>query len=78
MPERPLNERMYRLVLLSVLALAIFELPPIGWQLFILGSSQGDSTAFPAFLGTYATRLLAEPLRRSNGSGSPPNPKVDV
>jgi hypothetical protein len=38
------------------------ELPPIGWQLFILGSSQSDSTAFPSFLAAYATRLLAEPL----------------
>jgi hypothetical protein len=38
------------------------ELPPIGWQLFTLGSSQSDSTAFPLFLDTYATRLLAEPL----------------
>src|SRR3712207_681620 len=38
------------------------ELPPIGWQLFILGSSQSDSTAFPSLLDTYATRLLAEPL----------------
>src|SRR5215211_3044629 len=40
------------------------ELPPIGWQLFILGSSQSYSTAFPTFLDTCATRLLAEPLRR--------------
>jgi hypothetical protein len=38
------------------------ELPPIGWILFILGSSQSDSTAFPSSLDTYATRLLAEPL----------------
>src|SRR5215213_7345595 len=38
------------------------ELPPIGWQLFILGNSKSDSTAFPLFLDTYATRLLAEPL----------------
>jgi hypothetical protein len=38
------------------------ELPPIGWQLFILGNSQSNSTAFPSFLDTYATRLLAEPL----------------
>jgi|SRR5215216_115598 len=38
------------------------ELPPIGWQLFILGSSQSDPTPFPSFLDTYATRLLAEPL----------------
>ena len=35
-------------------------------QLFILSSSQSDSTALPSFLDTYATRLLAEPL-------SPPN-----
>src|SRR5215204_1841574 len=40
------------------------ELPSIGWQLFILGSSQSDSTAFPSSLDTYATRLLTEPLRR--------------
>src|SRR5215218_5710671 len=39
------------------------ELPPIGWQLFLLGNSKSDSTAFPSFLDTYATRLLAEPLR---------------
>ncbi len=38
------------------------ELPSIGWQLFILGSSQSDSIAFPSFLDTYATRLLAEAL----------------
>src|SRR5215204_1224838 len=38
------------------------ELPSIGWQLFILGSSQSDSTAFPSSLDTYATRLLTEPL----------------
>src|SRR5215211_8877691 len=41
------------------------ELPPIGWQLFILGNSKSDSTAFPLFLDTYATRLLAEPLSRA-------------
>ncbi len=50
------------------LVVAGLELPPIGWQLFILGSSQSDSTAFPSFLDTYATCLLAEPLRRSSGS----------
>jgi hypothetical protein len=38
------------------------ELPSIGWQLFILGGSQSDSTAFLSSLVTYATRLLAEPL----------------
>src|SRR5215210_1311592 len=43
----------------------VLELPPIGWQLFILGSSQSDPTAFPPFLDTYATRLLAEPLSSS-------------
>src|SRR5215211_5125452 len=43
------------------------ELPPIGWQLFILGSSQSYSTAFPTFLDTCATRLLAEPLSLRNG-----------
>src|SRR5829696_5278897 len=43
------------------------ELPSIGWQLFILGSSQSDSTAFPSSLDTYATRLLTEPLRQRAG-----------
>src|SRR5215217_4708859 len=38
------------------------ELPSIGWQLFILDSSQSDPIALPAFLDTYATRLLTEPL----------------
>jgi CSLREA domain-containing protein len=38
------------------------ELPSIGWQLFVLGSSQGDSTASSSLLDTYATRLLTEPL----------------
>ncbi len=38
------------------------ELPPIGWQLFISGSSQSDSTGCPSFLDAYATRLLAESL----------------
>ncbi len=38
------------------------ELPSIGWQLFVLGSSQSDSTAFSSLLDTYATRLLTEPL----------------
>ena len=38
------------------------EAAPIGWQLFILGSSQRDSTALPSFLDTYATRLLAQAL----------------
>jgi hypothetical protein len=38
------------------------ELPSIGWQLFILDSSQSDSTAFPSCLDTYATRLLTEAL----------------
>lgn len=41
------------------------ELPSIGWQLFILESSQSDSIAIPSCLDTYATRLLTEPLRRS-------------
>src|SRR5215203_4984267 len=39
------------------------ELPSIGWQLFILDSSQSDPITLPAFLDTYATRLLTEPLR---------------
>src|SRR5215216_4517973 len=46
----------------SFRATCFLELPPIGWQLFILGNSKSDSTAFPLFLDTYATRLLAEPL----------------
>ena len=45
------------------------ELPPIGWQLFILGSSQSDPIALPAFLDTYATRLLTEPLSSELLSG---------
>src|SRR5215218_5387416 len=40
------------------------ELPSIGWQLFILDSSQSDPITLPAFLDTYATRLLTEPLRK--------------
>src|SRR5215218_5354562 len=42
------------------------EVPSIGWQLFILESSQSDSTAFPSCLDTYATRLLTEPLSRQH------------
>jgi hypothetical protein len=38
------------------------EAAPIGWQLFILGSRQSDSTALLLFLDTYATRLLAQAL----------------
>jgi hypothetical protein len=38
------------------------ELPSIGWQLFVLNSSQSDSTAFLSSLDTYVTRLLTEPL----------------
>ena len=41
------------------------ELPSIGWQLFILDNSQSDPIALPAFLDTYATRLLTEPLTTS-------------
>src|SRR5215210_4706376 len=37
----------------------------MGWQLFILDSSQSDSIAFPSCLDTYATRLLTEPLSRT-------------
>jgi hypothetical protein len=44
------------------------ELPSIGWQLFVLGSSQSDSTASSALLDTYATRLLTEPLSRCRAS----------
>jgi hypothetical protein len=38
------------------------EAVPIGWQRFILGSSQSDCTAFLLFLVTKATRLLAQAL----------------
>src|SRR5215217_9774714 len=41
------------------------EAAPIGWQLFLLGSSQGDSTAFPLCFDTYATRLLAQALTQN-------------
>src|SRR5215207_6103287 len=44
----------------------LLELPSIGWQLFILDSSQSDSTAFPSCLDTYATRLLTEALSRTS------------
>src|SRR5215217_4763125 len=60
MSTRPVN--LWASLLFVALVWAL-ELPPIGWQLFILGSSQSDSTAFPSFLDTYATCLLAEPLR---------------
>ena len=40
------------------------ELPSTGWQLFVLGSPQSDSTAFLSFLDTYATRQLTKPLKR--------------
>src|SRR5215203_2654736 len=45
----------------------VLELPSIGWQLFVLGSTQSDSTASLSLLDTYATRLLTEPLRSSHG-----------
>ena len=52
------------------------ELPSIGWQLFILDSSQSHSTAFPSCLDTYATRLLTEPLSRKRAMNAleSPNP----
>jgi integrase len=40
----------------------VLEAAPIGWQLFILGNSQSDITAFLLLLDTYATRLLAQAL----------------
>jgi hypothetical protein len=43
----------------SILEIRNLELPPIGWQYFVLDSSQGGSVAFPSFLDTYATQLLA-------------------
>src|SRR5215203_3107916 len=45
-----------------VALVSLLELPSIGWQLFILDRSQSDPKALPAFLDTYATRLLTEPL----------------
>jgi hypothetical protein len=42
------------------------EAVPIGWQRFILGSSQSDCTAFLLFLVTKATRLLAQAPRMSS------------
>src|SRR5215217_8884284 len=51
--------------------LASLELPSIGWQLFILDSSQSDPIALPAFLDTYATRLLTEPLIPQKESEAP-------
>ena len=39
------------------------ELPSIGWQLFVLGSSRSDCTVLALLLDTYATRLLTERLK---------------
>jgi hypothetical protein len=47
------------------------EAPSIGWQLFILGSSQRDSTGFLSFLDTYAIRLLTSLLVRRALSNTP-------
>src|SRR5215207_8708854 len=55
-------------------SLGYLELPSIGWQLFILGSSPRDQTALPSLLATYTTRLLTEPLsgrRLSVATGTP-------
>jgi hypothetical protein len=63
--ERPCYPRRFRLAFggrYFFNGLASLELPSIGWQLFVLGSSQSDSTAFSSLLDTYATRLLTEPL----------------
>src|SRR5215207_11639597 len=49
---------------------AYLELPSIGWQLFILGSSPRDQTALPSLLATYTTRLLTEPLRCRSPRGT--------
>jgi hypothetical protein len=46
-----------------------YELPPIGWKRFKLGSSQNDSAAFPSLLVTYASYLLARPLSCSALTG---------
>src|SRR5215203_4788330 len=40
------------------------EAAPIGWQLFVLESGKSDSMVFLLLLATYATRLLAQALRR--------------
>ena len=42
------------------------ELAPIGGQLFAHDNSQRDCTAFRLPIVTYATRLLAQPLRSSH------------
>src|SRR5215213_1740225 len=43
------------------------ELPPIGWQLFILNSAQSDFKVVPSLLDTYSTHLLAEALSHAVG-----------
>jgi hypothetical protein len=43
------------------------ELAPIGRQLFALDNAQSHWTAPLPLLDTYATRLLARPLRRYDG-----------
>ncbi len=52
------------------------EAAPIGWQLFALGSSQSDCTALTSLLDTYATRLLAQALRRMKDEARPSPPAV--
>src|SRR5215213_7663268 len=48
---------------LAGVCLAVYlELPPIGWQLFILNSAQSDFKVVPSLLDTYSTHLLAEAL----------------
>src|SRR5215216_6728167 len=42
----------------------LLEAAPIGWQLFVLESGKSASIAFLLLLATYATRLLAQALRR--------------
>ena len=47
------------------------ELAPIGWQLFAPGFSLRDRSAFSLTFGTFATRLLAQPLSSRPGLSSP-------
>src|SRR5215212_2325015 len=57
------------------------ELAPIGWQLFAPGFSLRDRSAFSLTFGTFATRLLAQPLGHYTELGPPllqgkPSPAV--
>src|SRR5215208_5374367 len=52
-------------------AFYFLEAAPIGWQLFVLESGKSDSIVFLLLLATYATRLLAQALRRAPSSSYP-------